>query len=60
MRFGPVVTPPRLDHDRDVEIHRARHLRRDQITDDVPLFGRDLEQQLVVDLHEHARVVSFF
>src|SRR5215203_7018248 len=55
LRGEPVRPDPRVHHERRVQLGGADHLGRDDLARPPRLLLRPLEQQLVVDLEDHAR-----
>src|SRR5262249_24268532 len=56
LRLQPVLADADVDRQRRIAIPHAAHLARDQLTRGVGLGRRPLEQQLVVDREDQARV----
>src|SRR4051812_34788615 len=54
LRVQPVLTDPDIDHQRNQELDHILHVRAHQLRHGVYLFWRRLEDQLVVNLKQHA------
>src|SRR5690349_12005989 len=56
LRLEPILADAGVDLERRVDVRRRDHLASDDLLRPLHLLGRTLEQQLVVDLQDAARL----